>query len=118
MATYLVLIYGDEQRWERESPAERRGKGAAHAAFAAAVGSAGGTVLGSGELAHSGTATSLRAGPGDRPLVTDGPFMETKEMVGGFYLLEVADLPEAISLAGRLPEVSAGHGGVEIRPVR
>ncbi len=50
-------------------------------------------------------------------VTTDGPFLETKEALGGFYLLEAADLDEVIGLASLLPEVHAGHSGVEIRPV-
>jgi hypothetical protein len=114
MTKYLVLIYGDERQWALESPQERRRKGEAHGAFVDAATEAGATVLGSGELEPGSAATSLRAGG----LVTDGPFMETKEMVGGFYLIEAADLAQAVALAGRLPEVASGHGGVEIRPVR
>ena len=62
-------------------------------------------------------ATTLRADPSGGVITTDGPFLETKEALGGFYLLEAADLDEVIALAGRLPEVHAGHSGVEIRPV-
>ena len=58
------------------------------------------------------TATTLR---GSGPL--DGPFLETKEALGGFYLVEAADLDEVLGLAKLLPEVRAGHSGVEIRPV-
>jgi hypothetical protein len=109
MAKYLVLIYGDEDIWARMTPQELQQCADGHAAFASAA-----TVLSSGELESSSTAKSVRAGG----LVTDGPFMETKEMVGGFYLIEATDLAEAVSLAGRLPEVSADHSGVEVRPVR
>ncbi|MFG1885671.1 YciI family protein [Micromonospora sp. NPDC049102] len=48
---------------------------------------------------------------------TDGPFLETKEVLGGYYLVEAADLDEVLSLATLLPEVRASHSGVEIRPV-
>jgi hypothetical protein len=63
-------------------------------------------------------ATSLRPGSGGRPAITDGPFLETKEVLGGFYVLDASDLDEAISLASELPEVSVDHSGVEIRPLR
>jgi hypothetical protein len=109
MAKYLVLIYGDEDLWAKMTPNEMQECADGHAAFAAAA-----TVLSSGELDSSSTAKSLRAGG----LVTDGPFVETKEMVGGFYVIEATDLGEAISLAGRLPEVAADHSGVEVRPIR
>ncbi|MGW4940786.1 YciI family protein [Actinoplanes sp. NPDC004185] len=115
MAKYLVLIYGDEQEWANTGPQERARIEAGHQRFAAAAGAA---VLGGQELMPPGTATSLRQGAAERPTVTDGPFLESKEVLGGFYVLEAADLDAAIALAGLLPEVSASHSGVEIRPIR
>jgi hypothetical protein len=115
MAKYLILIYGDEQQWDAETAQERQHKGEGHAAFRAKAGPG---IIGSGELQATTTATSLRAGAAGRPAVTDGPFLETKEALGGFYLLEAADLDEAISLAALLPELAAGHSGVEIRPLQ
>jgi hypothetical protein len=114
MAKYLVLIYGNEQMWAAMTDCERQRLVEGHVAFKAAAGTA---VLGGEELEPGAMATSVRAGPSGRAGVTDGPFMETKEGVGGYYLLEVADLDEAIALARLLPEVSADHSGVEIRPV-
>jgi hypothetical protein len=114
MAKYLILIYGDEQKWADRTESEQQELGEGHLAFRAAAGAA---VLGGHELESSTTATTLRADAAGRPIPTDGPFLETKEALGGYYLLEAADLDEAISLAGRLPEVYAGHSGVEIRPV-
>jgi hypothetical protein len=115
MAKYLVLIYGDEKQWADDGPAERKRIDAGHRRFAGAAGAA---VLGGEELMPPATATSLRQGTADRPLVTDGPFLETKEVLGGYYLLEAADLDAAIALAGMLPELGASHSGVEIRPIR
>ncbi|MFF5232509.1 YciI family protein [Dactylosporangium sp. NPDC000521] len=114
MAKYLVLIYGDEQRWDAESPQERRAKDEGHRAFAATGGA---RVLGGHELESSSTATTLRGNDGGGLLTTDGPFLEAKEALGGFYVIEAADLDAAISLAALLPELSSGHGGVEIRPI-
>lgn len=114
MARYLLLIHGDEQRWDARTPDEQRANDAGHAAFAAAAGD---RVLAAEELAASATATTLRGAPDGGLLVTDGPFLETKEVLGGFYLVEAADLDEAIALAARLPELASGHGGVEVRPV-
>jgi hypothetical protein len=108
MTKYLILIYGDEQRWDAETPAERQAKEEGHRAFAAAA-----TVLDGHELASSATATTLR-GPG---MITDGPFLEAKEALGGYYLIEAVDLDAAMAVAALLPELSSGHGGVEIRPV-
>jgi hypothetical protein len=115
MAKYLILIYGDEQQWAAMSPEEQRELDEGHRAFQAAAGSA---IVGGHELEPASVATSLRgAGPAGRPTTTDGPFLETKEALGGYYVLEASDLDEVIGLAARLPEVSGGHSGVEIRPV-
>lgn len=115
MAKYLLLIHGDEQTWATMSEQEQQQVMDGHAAFTAAAGTA---LLGGEALEPSPTAKSLRRGsPGGRPHVTDGPFLETKEALGGFYLLEAADLDEAISLASLLPEVAGEHSGAEVRPV-
>jgi hypothetical protein len=114
MAKYLILIYGDERQWAAMSPQERQELHEAHRAFVAAAGSA---MLDGRELEPASAATTLRTDPAGRPSPTDGPFLETKEAVGGYYLLEAADLDHVIELAARLYEVSAGHSGVEIRPV-
>ena len=114
MAKYMILIYGDEQQWAAMSPAEIQQIDEGHRAFRAAAGSA---VVAGDELEPAPVATTLRAGAGGRPLVTDGPFLETKEAVGGYYVLEATDLDEVIALASHLHEVSAGHSGVEIRPI-
>src|SRR5258705_8438655 len=99
MAKYLVLIYGDEQRWADWTPEEGRSNSERHDAFQAAVGAA---MLGGHALQPSATATSLRAGSGGQPTITDGPFLETKEAIGGYYPLEAADLDEAIAMAARV----------------
>jgi hypothetical protein len=112
MAKYLVLIYGDEQRWDTASAEETQQIDKGHRSFRTKAGEA---ILASGQLESTTMATSLRSGPGRLPAVTDGPFVETKEVLGGFYLLEAADLDEAVSLAGGLAEVSHDHSGVEIR---
>jgi hypothetical protein len=114
MAKYLLLIYGDDQRWAAMSAEERRELDEGHRAFQAAAGSA---IVGGHELEPAPIATSLRTDPTGRLTTTDGPFLETKEALGGYYVLEASDLDEVIGLASRLPEVSAGHSGVEIRPV-
>lgn len=115
MAKYLILIYGDEQQWAAETEQERQSKGDAHRAFAVAAGE---RLLGGGELQPPELATTLRGRDEAAHLtVTDGPFLETKEGVGGYYLLDVPDLDEAIRLAGMLPELTASHCSVEIRPL-
>lgn len=114
MAKYLILIYGDNRQWEARSPEEQEANAAGHAAFAA---KAGARLVSGEELELASTATSLRSDGAGGVTTTDGPFLETKEALGGFYLLEADDLDEAIGLAAQLPEVHAGHSGVEIRPV-
>jgi len=117
MSTYLVLIHGDEQYWESQGPDERAAKEEAHAAFAARAGT---DLIDGRELRATRSARTLRAtgtGPGDEPMLTDGPFAETKEVLGGYYLLRATDLDAAIELAGHLPELREPGGAVEIRPV-
>lgn len=72
-------------------------------------------VLGGERLAAAETATTLRA-PGGEVLLTDGPFADTKEVFGGFYLVEAPDLDAALALAARIPAVRLG-GSVEVRPL-
>lgn len=114
MAKYLLLIHGDEREWAAMSDQERQANTAGHRALVAAAGPA---VLDTRELEPASVATTLRADPEGRLAVTDGPFLETKEAVGGYYLIEAGDLDEVIGLAKHLYEVTAGHTGVEIRPV-
>jgi hypothetical protein len=84
-------------------------------------GRAGTSILASGELERSTTATTLRARPlgdaGDGPSVTDGPFLESKEVLGGFYVVDVPDLDAALDLASGLAEVSQDHSGVQVQPL-
>jgi hypothetical protein len=114
MAKYMILIYGDAQQWGAMSPEQREAHDAAHAAFSTKAGS---KIVGGQELELATMATSLRSDGAGRVTTTDGPFLETKEALGGFYLLEAADLDEVIGLASQLPEVHDSHSGVEIRPV-
>lgn len=114
MAKYLILIYGDAQQWEAMTAEERKALEAAHAAFSAAAGS---RVLGGHELASAPMATTLRSGGAGGVTTTDGPFLEAKEAVGGYYVLEANDLDEVLELAAMLPEVHTSHSGVEIRPI-
>ncbi len=96
------------------SPQEQKEVGDGHADFTA---TAGARVLGGHQLQATTTATTLRAGSNGRPTPTDGPFLETKEVLGGYYLLDADDLDEAISLVSRLTEASVDHSGIEIRPI-
>ena len=114
MATYLLLIFGDDVQWETMTPEQMKAHDAAHAAFRDAAGA---RIVGGQQLEGPGMATTMRADPDGRVATTDGPFLETKEALGGYYLLEAADLDEVTALTALLPEVHAGHSGVEIRPV-
>jgi len=114
MAKYMLLIYGDEKQWDAMTREQAEAHDAAHAAFRAAAGA---RIVGGEELELAPMATTLRTDSAGGFVTTDGPFLETKEALGGFYLLEAGDLDEVITLAARLPEVHAGHSGVEIRPV-
>jgi hypothetical protein len=109
MAKYVLLIHGIDEEWAALSPEQTQEAYAAHRRFSEVAGA---RVLGGEELEPATTATTLRG-----EMITDGPFLETKEVLGGFYLIEAADLDEAVALARLLPEVNAGHSGVEIRPV-
>ncbi len=105
MAQYLVLIYEDEAGWAAGGPAAEAGL-QAHNAFAQEHGD---TVLGGNWLQPTSTATTIRDG-----VVTDGPFAETKEALGGYYLVEADDLDQALAIAKDVP---APFGGVEVRPI-
>lgn len=110
---YMLLCYDDEQAWERA------GQQALHDAMQEAVQlcheiDAKGQYLRAAPLHPVATATSVRVRDGKR-LVTDGPFAETREVLGGFYVIDVPDLATAISIAERHP--GARFGTVEIRPV-
>jgi len=106
---YAILIYGDESGWEDAGPEQFDQMMKAHGAFAQGVAAQGGKIVGGEALGLTSTATSVR---GD--VVTDGPFVETKEALGGFYIIEAADLDQALAFAKQCP---APAGGVEVRPI-
>ena len=114
MPKYAALIYG---------PAENEGGSLEDWADVmeeynefGAKADAAGVVVGGEALEDTATATTVRVhGKGGEVITTDGPFAETKDVLGGFYLLECADLDEAVSWAAQIP--GAWHGMVEVRPV-
>ncbi|HZC70895.1 MAG TPA: YciI family protein [Jatrophihabitans sp.] len=110
MGGYVVLLYQDEKRLAEYSDAQRADLLEQHGAFQAKHGDA--IKLGDA-LQATETARSVQVGDGSMA-ITDGPFVETKEALGGFYVIEAGDLDEAIAIAADVP---APHGGVEIRPV-
>ncbi len=110
---YMLLIHDDERSWGTMSEAERQQIMAEYRRFTDEIRASGHFQAGS-QLQPTSTATSVRIRHGKR-LVTDGPFAETQEQLGGYYLVEAKDLDEAISLAARLP--SARMGTIEVRPL-
>ncbi|MET7422011.1 YciI family protein [Dactylosporangium sp. NPDC005555] len=106
MAQYLILIYENEADYEAAGPGVYPEVMEAHNRFSE---QAGDRLLGGNALQGVATATSIR---GD--VVTDGPFVETKEVLGGYYVIEAKDLDEALEIAKLCP---ARFGGVEVRPV-
>jgi len=109
MAQYLILIHEDETAYATGGEELSREVMAAHEAFAAAVPGLGAKLVGGEALQPTTTATRVRGGE-----VTDGPFAETKEALGGYYLVEAPDLDTALAVAKLCP---ARFGGVEVRPV-
>jgi hypothetical protein len=109
MSEYMILIYEDEASYATASPEVFGQVMQAHADFAAQVEQHGVKILGGHALQPTSTATSVRGGE-----VTDGPFVETKEALGGYYLVDAPDLDTALAVARLVP---ARFGGVEVRPV-
>jgi hypothetical protein len=110
---FLLTIYGEESGWGEASPEEIGQVMAAYEAFGRAAAEAGVLVGGEG-LQPTSTATTVRVRDNET-LTTDGPFAETREQLGGYYLLDCSDLDDAIGWAARIP--GAQNGSVEVRPV-
>ena len=110
---YMLLIHDDEKAWAKLSEAERGKIYAEYGQFGQSVKTSGNYLAGA-QLQPTTMATSVRVREGKR-LVTDGPFAETREQLGGYYLVEARDLDEAIGLAARIP--THGIGSVEVRPI-
>jgi hypothetical protein len=110
---YLLLIYDEEKKLDAMTPDEAQ-------AFLGAYGAFTKEIIGSGHfkageaLKPISTATTVRVREG-KTLTTDGPFAETREQLGGFYLIEAKDLDDAIAVAARIP--SAKIGSIEVRPI-
>ena len=110
---YLLTLYADEARFASLTPEQRQQGYAAYMAYTQALQNAG-VYVGSNRLRPAGTATTLRTTDG-KVQVLDGPFVEAKEQLGGYYLIDVPDFDAALSWAERCP--GAAHGTVEVRPV-
>ena len=105
---YLLLIYEDEKRFSKGYPEAEMGE---YQAFGKEFSQ---EIKGGNALQPTGTAATVRVRDG-KPLHTDGPFAETKEQLGGYYLVEARDLAEAKKMAAKIP--AARYGSVEVRPI-
>ena len=110
---YILLIYSDEKIWETMPDAERNQVHGEFMQFTKGIQTSGHYKAGA-PLQATSKATSVKVRNGKR-LVTDGPFAETREQLGGYYLIEATDLDEAIGVAARIPSVRLGT--IEVRPV-
>jgi hypothetical protein len=109
---YLLMLYQNEQMWPKMSKAEQAEGVAAYGAYTEALKKAG-VLVGSNRLQPTANGTTVRVKEG-KTQVLDGPYADSKEQLGGYYLIDVADLDAAISWAARCP--GASHGAVEVRP--
>ena len=107
---YVLLIHSNDQQWERRSEDEQKAIYGEYFAISELPG-----IYGGAELEPVTTATTVRVADG-RTLTTDGPFAETKEALGGFYLYEADNLDDAIEVAARIPAARFG-GAIEVRPI-
>jgi hypothetical protein len=105
---YLLMIYNEEKRFRAGSDPE------VHKAYRAFGEEFKSHIKGGNALQPTTAATSVRVREGKR-LTTDGPFAETKEQLGGYYLIEAADLDQALTIAANIP--GAKHGTIEVRPI-
>jgi hypothetical protein len=110
---YLLLIAADEAAWAATSDAEKAERTAAYGAYAEAMAKAG-VLLGGERLKPVSTATSVRVRNG-KTEVLNGPYAETREQLGGYFVIEASDLDAALSWAARCP--GASHGTMEVRPI-
>lgn len=111
---YLCLIYSDEKLMQDMSDAERGAFTAEYGTFTREIRGSG-HFVGGDALQPVTTATTVRV-RGGKVTTTDGPFAETREQLGGYYLIEAKDLDDAIKVAARIP--SARIGSIEVRPIR
>jgi hypothetical protein len=112
MPRFMYVIAVDEAAMANATPEQMEQMMTAHNDWGKAVAEAGATVIAGDPLAPSSTATTVRHAEDGSPIVTDGPFAETKEALGGYYILECADGDVALALAKSLPA-----GTVELRPI-
>jgi hypothetical protein len=114
MSKFLIAISGDEKRWNAMGPEDWAAIDAGHRRFREEARDA---ILADGQLEGRSTWTTVRAGGSGEPTAVDGPFAETKEMLGGFYLVDVPEKSDAVALASLLAEARADHSAVEVMPL-
>ena len=110
---YMLLIYANEANAEKASKKDAEQMHAAYGAYTEALVKAG-VIAGGDRLRPTSTATTVRVADG-KTSVLNGPYAETKEQLGGFYMIDVPDLDAALSWAARCP--GAGHGAIEVRAI-
>ena len=110
---YMLLIYNDPGGWESMSTEQQQAVYEAYGTFTEEL-RASGKLVGGDALQPISTATSIRVRDGET-LTTDGPFAETKEVLGGYYLIDVDTIDEALEWAAKIP--GAAYGTIEVRPV-
>jgi hypothetical protein len=110
---YMLLIYDDERVWADMPEAERNAVYGEYGQYTTELQQSG-ALVGADQLQPTSTATVVRVRDGEH-VVTDGPFAEAKEVLGGYYLIDVGSLDEALEWAAKIP--SARYGGIEVRPV-
>ncbi|WP_135211539.1 YciI family protein [Vitreimonas flagellata] len=110
---YMLLIYGEEARWASLSPDQISAEMGAYFAYSEALAKAG-VLVGGDELHPVATAKTLSVNDGKQKVV-DGPFAETKETLGGYYMVNVETIEEALDWAAKCP--GARYGRIEVRPV-
>jgi len=110
---YLLMLYVNESGWTKLSKAEQEQGVAAYTAYTEALTKAS-VLKGANRLQPSASATTVRTTNG-KTQVLDGPYVDSKEQLGGYYLIDAPDLDAALSWAARCP--AAGHGVVEVRPL-
>jgi hypothetical protein len=108
---YILLIYHNDEQWTAKGEAEKQSTYIEYRKLRQEL-LDGGKFLGGSQLTAAATATSVRVSVGE-PMLTDGPFAETKEQLAGFFLVEVDDREEALAIAARIP--SAKNGTIEVR---
>jgi hypothetical protein len=111
---FILQLYSDEKYWTTLSDEESERIHGAYMAFSQALREAG-AFVGGNRLEPTNTATTVRVTSDGKTAVLDGPYADTKEQLGGYFLIDVPDLDAAISWAARCP--AASHGTVEVRPI-